>query len=524
MPIGVFKLAHVDCVVDKPYVFNNAFLPPRNTPFWHPRTNCLIFTEDKTHDLGYRTKFGPSFSHRGVIYAVSAHNLNFASRRLTGIPADTIDEYMTMKNFQDANWTSDPVLELYYREMFDHINIEHRELIDELLDLIDKPHPKRELRIRAFEFLADEGRLESETFMVDTLGKIKADEYAKPGKYPRLVNDLTTPASLLGAVFTKMIKTYMAEHPVPIEGGAHFIASPSVDGLERAFNLLFRPTHDYSFIYFSDDSCIQIHGVVYNMDISSCDASHGDVTFTSWLTRCTGRSYDVMRRLLMQLRTDLKMRTRGGAQKIRLRTTRHILYSGTTLTTAHNGASNCRIFAQIVNNRARTPEEIVQAALEVGYRITLTRCDRMAECQFLKHSPCEVGGRIIPVLNLGVVLRALGTCRGDLPRGDLREQARLFNSGLAQGFCSGFVTSIQNLLVAKFGTDGKVDPTYLPYDYVHGPVLGTVPDSFLSDRYDLPAHQIDELRDLIWESQFGDLIGCEASHKILELDYGLGYI
>ena len=522
--IGIFKLARCECVVEKFYLFNDAFHVPLNSPFWDDAEQAVRFTEDKTLDLGYRTKFGPSFSHRGIIYAISAHNLNYAARRLTGIPAENIEQYYNMRDNQLRNYTSDLVLENYYSEMFAYINCKHRELIDELLELIEKPHEKKELRIAAFEYLSDEGRLESDTFMMDTTGKVKGDEYAKPGKYPRLVNDLTTPASLLGAVFTKMMKDYMAAHPVPIAGGAHFVASPSPAGLETAFNILYKPNDDYSFIYFSDDSCVQIHGVVYNMDIASCDASHGPATFDAWLTRSTGRAHNLMSRLLQQLKTDLKLRTRGGAQKIRLKPRRHLLYSGTTLTTAHNGSANCAIFARIVHNRAVTVEEIVQAAFEVGYRVTLTRCDDMSDCQFLKHSPYVLDGRIIPVLNTGVVLRALGTCRGDLPRGDIREQARLFNSGLSKGFNSGYVTSIQQMLVVKFGSDGIIDKTYLPYGYTVGSVLGQVSDEFIIRRYRLTAIELDELKDLLWTADFGDVIGCSASHKILELDYGLGYL
>lgn len=118
-------------------------------------------------------------------------------------------------------------------------------------------------------------------------------------------------------------------------------------------------------------------------------------------------------------------------ERVKLRSTCPVLYSGSTLTTFINNLASALICESIALSDINCISDIEQAALRVGYKVSIDACNRPCDLQFLKHSPAGV--TMFPLLNVGVLLRASGFCRGDLPgRGDLekrasRQQAMLLN-------------------------------------------------------------------------------------------------
>jgi hypothetical protein len=316
------------------------------------------------------------------------------------------------------------------------------------------PHQKRALRIQAHDELIESGRSSDsdDIWLWSVWWKLKCREWAREGKYPRAICDLGVSASLRGFVLTSIIKKAQDETTVQFNGGhAVFCKSPDPNQLAIHFRNLYDPPGKFYFVYFSDDSCLAVRqsdGSVkwYNLDISSCDASHGPAIFDSLrLIIPSGRARDDIDILIKQCASPLKIVSRVNPQhKIKLIPKTPKLFSGSTITTAINNLANLLIALSITSKYVENSPidlngenlSMVKAAADVGYILTGCRPLEMFEdVQFLKHSPVfDANGIIHPMLNLGVLLRASGTCQGDLPgRGDLKVRARAFQRGLLQG-------------------------------------------------------------------------------------------
>jgi len=197
-------------------------------------------------------------------------------------------------------------------------------------------------------------------------------------------------------------------------------------------------------VYFSDDSCYACRtpsGVWrVNLDISSCDASHSERLFTKFTElHPRGHARNDIRVLVDQCRAPIKITApspiNGKRIRVRLRSKQVRLYSGSTLTTVINGFANACIAQAIHSANAQSVEDITTAAQAVGYIVTSEECAEFEDIQFLKSSPVQdTEGRYRPLLNFGVLLRAFGTCKGDLPgRGDLKARGDAFQKALLRG-------------------------------------------------------------------------------------------
>lgn len=323
------------------------------------------------------------------------------------------------------------------------------------------PHAKRALRIQGHTDIIEEG-LQNRPGWLAGSGKIKLvmkkDECAKPKKPTRAVGDMSIVASLLGFVCTDMMKA--AQEAVPFEfhsrrltGRAEFIKKPQRSELQRVFDTMEKPDVDVYFAYFSDDSCLTYRwrGRFYyaNVDISKCDASHSTHIFRLFAdTFPAGPPREAARELVNQCRATAKVRSVQDPRRyVNITPSSCILYSGSTMTTAINNLACQLIIMAICEanvDAADTIEEVgvilERAILECGYIVTglsgdETWCEMFEDVQFLKHSPVlDVNGRYRPLKNLGVLGRASGACRGDLPgRGDLKNRAAHFQYALLQG-------------------------------------------------------------------------------------------
>ena len=290
---------------------------------------------------------------------------------------------------------------------------------------------------------------EKDLWVRSVLWKLKTKEYAKPGKKPRGICDLGVTASLRGAWITNYLKTAQAAEVIEAEGGEFvFCKSPDPFELEKHFNNLINPKGRFYFVYFSDDSCLSIRGEdgvvrLYNLDISSCDASHGPAVFDALIALMpNAQTRADMSKLVQQCQLPLRIVSNANKNHVVFLKPRWPkLLSGSTITTAINNLANFAIAMAIVRGYALAPDDVenpsmVRAAASVGY--ILTGCKPLAgphQLQFLKHSPvqdCE--GKWRPMLNLGVLVRASMTCDGDFPgRGPLKPRIEAFQRGLLKG-------------------------------------------------------------------------------------------
>jgi hypothetical protein len=127
------------------------------------------------------------------------------------------------------------------------------------------------------------------------------------------------------------------------------------------------------------------------------------------------------------------------------------LYSGSTATTVINNLANIFIGYLLgeaiskLEDRLYSVEELASiftlCVEKSGYIITGLSpdeiCQRPVDLQFLKHSPAlSTTGEYRALKNLGVLLRASGSCKGDLPVDrslTTLQRARAFQRGLIHG-------------------------------------------------------------------------------------------
>jgi len=476
-------------------------------------------------DRTYRTRFGPCFYHPGVIYANCDRNFSLAMRRLTACRGDPANETVLCDNQRN-----------YIRNNFRFIRIlrnrfrAHLKLVqfdENIRELVSQPHPKKKVREQAYRELLDRGIINSRIWKDTVAGKFKKDEIAKNMKYPRLIADLTTLVSLMGAHYVSEIKTAMSiEHiSLTADDSCRYIKSPDQEALSDAFNFLINSTRGVKFIYHSDDSSLSVNGQLYNMDISSCDGSHTEMIFTALAQTVEGSIRKNISATIDQLKRDFVVKSvHDKNYKCRFTHDMPILFSGSVLTTLTNNLANYLIFTSIVSSGATTEAEIIQAARNVGYVVTLQKCNTYHELQFLKHSPVSVGGVIKPLINIGVILRALGQCKGDVPGSSkipLEKRFNAFNKSIFQCFQHGehaFITCG----LQKYKDCSLIAEYKEFYNTTVNPKHFLVDADEVTKRYGLPGDALYELCDLYQWSGIGSQIRCRLSTAALVMDYSLG--
>lgn len=499
-------------------------------------------------DGTYRTLFGPVVAHTGQIYANTDHNFKFAARRLLGVRKPEVpgyhEELFSNQRAFIAAHTSllDAIRSAYAPSFADYEGAEKEAELHH-----DDPHPKRALRRQAYEEMCEDNTMagERDLWVKSVLWKLKKNEWAKPGKKPRSIGDLGVSASLLGFRVTDCLKTAQERECIRINGGEiHFCKSPDPYELERHFNNLWDPPGRFYFVYFSDDSCFAIRrkdGVVdrFNIDISSCDASHSPALFETLINIVPpGQARTDIARLVAQCELPLRVVSRvNKAFKILLKPTRPMLYSGSTITTGINNLANILIavsFSEVDYTGLLGPDgqsdQLVQAAARAGYIVT--GCEPLEffeDVQFLKNSPVlDLDGNWRPMVNFGVFLRASGTCDGDLPgSGDLRKRAESFQRGLLACTFPFVDGALIQRLKASCGVGDVVIPDSMRADFAFKTVLDSKYPVFIFDidsfcrRYRLDASQY---CDLFWDFAglgFGGSYHGDCVSAILFKDYGL---
>jgi len=167
--------------------------------------------------------------------------------------------------------------------------------------------------------------------------------------------------------------------------------------------------------------------VFYNLDISGCDGSHSHQFFMIYHMLFPQFQFPLTE-LLAQLSSPIEIRSLVSKKKVTLCPHCCKLYSGSTCTTCTNN-----IATALIGYVCCDSESPVKAAALVGYKITEDLFQEFSMVQFLKRSPVLFGDRHVPMLNLGVYLRASGCKKGDyIGRGDLSVRANMYQVALVK--------------------------------------------------------------------------------------------
>jgi len=466
----------------------------------------------------YRSFFGPYVAHKGTIYCDSDNNINKAFTRLGSIAASTRDEEDVLIFNQEQFFTQN---KLFLRRL-DLIKLEFERIVldmncyDEFYNYIHAPHKLRKQRIQAFERLISDGRLLHKTFVDVVIGKLKLIEWAKPAKYPRLINDFTIVGSLLGGFVAKLVKQAMSNKISEDNFSTHFIASPQKEALHDAFHSLHFLQNELTFVYYSDDASFSDKNGKWNMDIKSCDRSNHKPVFDA-LQFITGNSEfsHYMKRTIKQCTLPIKVKRDG--VKVRLKPTEPTLYSGSVLTTIINNLANLAIACSIFSNNDISVKD---ASMKAGYLVTLEECKIPEDVQFLKHSYSLINGSITPWLNLGVVMRFIGNCKYDLgQRGSIEKRAKDFNYSLIEAIQHGGSNEVVKAYRQIFSGGKLVNiDAHKPYFDFSGCDIDT---NYIIRRYKCTENHVQEFISLIKQSGFGDQISCYFTRVVMSKDYGL---
>lgn len=517
-------------------MYNEQFVVTRGRKFFKDGEIWFPPGKKERFDRRYRTCFGPAIAHTGVIYSVSDHNVRLAMRRLTKKREPEITgfhEYLF--GAQDEFLRTHPQLIDLMAALYEPYFEEFTDYVTEARDHHADPHPKKALRVDAYKSLLDQGTIWTWDVWIEkaVTGKLKPDEYAKPDKVGRIIGDYGTPASLLGFRITEFLKEAQCGEIIEYLGGQmEFCKTPDPYKLAEVFEKLRRPPGRYYFVYFSDDSCLsvrqdeQIH--MYNLDISSCDGSHGPRVWTAFQLLFPERVRFCAALLVKQCTYPIRIHSNGDPRNfVELTPKQPTLYSGSTITTAINNLASCIFMSAIAELSVFTEDAICFAAATAGYVLTVQKCDTFHDLQFLKHSPVfDREGKVVPLLNIGVLARLSGVCHGDLPgSGDLRERAACFQGALL----SGAYPRAHFTLIDTMRSNFPLIRRYVEVDrmFEHKVVDNDYPPFYVDDsevyrRYRLDQYEISEINHLFGQLDYGQTLSTIGLDKILSVDYQLG--
>lgn len=558
--VGIYRVGTVPCRVNKDFRYNGRFKEISRTGFFVGGEVCFPIDEvsvsavDAIHvrqakgvarvDGFYRTVFGPAVAHSCVTYCRCDACFKLAFRRLTACRTLKDDDG------NDIPAAEGPVLNPKYGSLEEellHTNQErffktvmqpvfaelrHRytpyfntwtNVYDEAVEHHADPHIKKLLREHCMRELKDTGMISEDEWVKSVLIKLKTQEYAKENKYPRCIGDLGVAASLQGFRLTGYLKDAQSNERLYINGGCvQFVKSPDPEVLREAFQNLINPPLRFHYVYFSDDACYSVRtpeGVkMYNLDISTCDTSHGPAVFKALESVFPEFLQKDIHRLVRQCAKPARIVSNNKRHTVLLKPNGPVLYSGATITTAINNIANIAI-AIAITGSSLSP---VMAAREAGYVVTLQRCLIPEDLQFLKTSPVlDSKMEYHPFLNLGVLLRLSGACKGDLPgSGDLVKRARAFQGSLVNGFMTTYRCELLDTLRARFPIrkDYPIDDVYAEKMKVTRELH--FPMSHILKRYRLESSMEAEVM-LFSNMDIGQVIGNAGLSKILSTDYGV---
>jgi hypothetical protein len=398
----------------------------------------------------------------------------------------------------------------------------------------DRPHPKRELRIRAWIDAKASGACHHDVWLHKINYNMKKAEWLQPGKIPRGVADLGTLASLAGFYSMELLKAAMAG-VVRVSKilTVNFVIKADVNIIAKAFaDIITPPTPIYAAV-FSDDCVITIYGKRYNLDISKCDSSQRAV-FGFFGGMVPDGYHAATRTLIKQCEHGHRVYSATTPKiKIKFKPTgvsgKPTEYSGFAGTTPINKAGFLLILAAIEQLLPTNVAEIHRAARHAGYLLKVDHCKKFCQLQFLKHSPVyDTEGVLRAVLNPGVLLRASGDAKGDVPgHGLLETRFREFQYALVYGMYPHAHFTLRDRMLASTRVKAARATIQQRLDrrltYTTSGVTDTytVTDANLYERYNLTTFQINQLNNVMGFAEYEDHLNYEVLSIILKEDYGL---
>lgn len=536
-----------------------------------------LLDDELDPDGSYYTHFYANVGHTGVIYRLSDNNTQLALKyrgmvsRCPGLTLTvngieySFHEGMKMKQIEFLRKYENELQE--YAARLEPYFEGYTEAVFEASEHHADPHPKRDLRIQGYAEMCVEGST-AEVGWLDPAGrvvyKMKTREIAKFSKPPRGIVSMGVIPSLAGFKVTEYLK-YAQSKVCFLDvtedriSKAEFVKSPTTEDLDRLFNEMFSGHNDVHFAYFSDDSILRYvwKGNAYwaNLDISKCDCSHGRGIFETYRTLFPKSAKQDVDTLLAQLQSPCVLKSCNKdfpGRKVIITPREKTLYSGSTATTTLNNTSCVSIYFAIRDcdvSACATIEEVgvtLEAAIaETGYMVTglsgaETWCEIFEDLQFLKHSPVrDVHGNWVALKNLGVLGRAGGCCKGDLPgRGDIKNRAAIFQWNLLQGMYprdsfemlnrmkatafNGIKTPLsaraQRRMKSMLADIFRYKPTT-----AQGQPMNQISMESIGLRYRLTTSELDSLLDYA-DYGYGYVTSSMAWHKIMMKDYGLAVI
>jgi hypothetical protein len=500
-------------------------------------------------DNSYLTRAGPCASHTGEIYSRETSNLSAGVTRLTKsrLPV-LVGAELYLQNRQHS----------FIRDNFsfiDRLRNEYEDYYHDFTTAIEEArlhhadtHDKRMLRIQSWSDALDSGILYSDVWNLPgkyAIYKVKIFEVAKPFKTIRCIGDLGCPASLQGFMLSGKTKNAMFGQPIEINGGLiEYCKEPSPAALKSVFERLISPPGRFAFFYFSDDSCLSVRSKTgkilrFNVDISSCDASHTSSLFDAYVRIHPKRLQKDAQRLVEQCKQPITVRDLyNKRRKVTLRPKDPRLYSGSTITTAINNLACQLIGLAISKTEINCKEDVIKAAASAGYVVTCEDCDEWHQLQFLKHSPVyDTNGEIRALLNLGVLLRMSGTAKGDFP-GTRKESMKVKVDRQQRSLLRGayprahfrLIDSLKRNCMGEESTSTRIQSLVeanTAKKFAYKTVNYDTDDEFTVDsievyaRYGLTDFQILKMDSDFASCGYGDHYASDATDRIYEMDYGL---
>lgn len=559
--------------IPKTWKFNKLFIACRGHKYFDRDTGVINFPISSNKGLlhkTYYTIFGWFFPSGGIVWgnfndnytgAVSRHFQLFEPKsdddqdevgnlKKYGIFVDSDDFHVRLNLNQDLYFKG-----LYssgFRTIIEEQIGEHEflgDMIDQAESLSFEPHPKMIARQSAFKQIVTSGDIYRTVWAEDlTRWKLKLIEIAKQNKYARIIVDFGIENSLATVPHANSIKIHT-------KGKIIQFGKVSVryngESNPMLISLIFRKIwnegrFDKEKITIdndSDDAIMCIGGKVYNVDISSNDASHSYVTheFFSYVMRM---SPEQNLRFMSLLRGTFKVYSDDMKHSITFKSLRGYLPSGIGHTSVKNNFIYMVLGFELNNLISQGYEQNISlltlAGYNIGFRFSYQLCEEYYDMQFLKHSPIMHCNELVAIQNIGVLWRYSGKVEGDVKTQSFPLSHRngtlkfaFFQTLLTFGFfkyidiqelmplcpCFDLLFKNENSMSKPLSKYSKFDTS----DSLSIRPRITVSIYEALKRYRLEEYEIQELIDYLKCIGFGIHVFCKASDRIFQVDYGLKF-
>lgn len=423
-----------DSISNKIFVPNGRFRLVRGTHYT-AATGLAFPQEDSTwighpYSLDRRVIVGPSFDCNCFIPANSNHNKNLSINiRMLGCRNNSALFEHVLRRAGTAYILRHSTTFADYARQLGPLEWPH-DLVDNARWTCEQDNPKKRARETCLQQLTESGVIGWTKWHKNVNWMLKRNEQLEAGdgvttwdKVPRNVVDLTMPASLQAGWYAHLCKHWMDGVDVHDSGCvARYVGQSTSDAVT---SMLEDGNSSLSPIFagfFSDDSCYFTYDGTtkrrFNVDVKQCDMSHVPETF-DLLFELTKPPRLIEQAIRQQIMSNVTISSVDGKYTVVLAPNSPYLQSGIVITTLINNIAQWVLFSCCVKLRAYTADGIKRAGLACGYWLTVTEVGSIYESQFLKMSLCDCTykGQATrrAIVNLGVVLRACGRVKAELP-------------------------------------------------------------------------------------------------------------